>query len=801
MKPMSSLPRLAGRFASLLVVAMLLGACASASRQMRDEGLVLIDDGRVEEGLALLQQAAAEHPGELSYRVALIRARQLAVERVLADARDAEMAGEGERARDAYRRAQAIDPEHPRVRESLRVAANRDVLSGIDAQAREAMGRGDVDAAERLNANVLALDPSHDGARALKAEIDRVRLHQAASLPQMRSKLHQPVSLEFRDAPLKMVLDVLSRASGINFLLDKDVRSGTSVTIFVRDVPIEDAIELLLVQSQLERRLINENTILIYPNTPQKVKEFQDLVIKPFYLTNGDVKQTQQMLKTILKADDVYIDERLNLLVMRDTPEAIRLAEKLIAAQDLAEPEVVLEVEVLEVTRSKLTELGLKFPSQLVGPGGTLENAQILNGGTIGLNSGLVLNLKKEDGDTNILASPRIRVRSREQAKVHIGDRVPVVTAIVTPSTGTPVTTDQIQYLDVGLKLEVEPTVHLDDDVAIRVGLEVSTFSRLPPTPNGTTPIQVSTRNAHTMLRLHDGETQVLMGLLRDDDTRTATKVPLLGDLPGIGRLFSSELADAKKTEVVLLITPHVVRNVRRPDMSLAGIWSGTDSVLRVAQPLARGRASGAPLLADAGAAMAVPQVDASMPAAMSDAGATAAAAIATPAASAAPMAPALVKTDATAPAGGGRARGGASGKPVRYSWRGPRQVRVGEPFDLSLMSDSDAPLTATSLQMRIDPAEFEVLEITEGGALRDGDGGTAFRQRVYPAGGRIAMGVMRDDGRAVGGTGELVTLRLKARKAVGEALVHLSSVAPVGAGQQSLPVRASGPFSVEVVP
>ena len=159
------------------------------------------------------------------------------------------------------------------------------------------------------------------------------------------------------------------------------------------------------------------------------------------------------------------------------------------------------------------------------------------------------------------------------------------------------------------------------------------------------------------------------------------------------------------------------------------------------------------------------------------------------------------MKTDATAPAGGGRARGGASGKPVRYSWRGPRQVRVGEPFDLSLMSDSDAPLTATSLQMRIDPAEFEVLEITEGGALRDGDGGTAFRQRVYPAGGRIAMGVMRDDGRAVGGTGELVTLRLKARKAVGEALVHLSSVAPVGAGQQSLPVRASGPFSVEVVP
>ena len=779
--------RVAGRILLLLFMTALIGGCAG--QRLRDEGLVLIDDGHIEEGLARLQRAVDEHPGELSHRVALIRARQRAVDRILADAREAELAGDAEAARRAYERVQAIDPTHPRARDSLRLAANRDVLSGIDAQAREAIARGDVEAAERLTANVLALDPSHDGARALKAEIDRVRLREAASMPQMRSKLHQPVSLEFRDAPLKMVLDVLSRASGINFLLDKDVRGATSVTIFVRDVPIEDAIELLLVQSQLERRLINENTILIYPNTPQKVKEFQDLVIKPFYLTNGDVKQTQQMLKTILKADDVYIDERLNLLVMRDTPEAIRLAEKLIAAQDLAEPEVVLEVEVLEVTRSKLTELGLKFPSQLVGPGGTLERAQILNGGTIGVNSGLVLNLKKEDGDTNILASPRIRVRSREQAKVHIGDRVPVVTAIVTPSTGTPVTTDQIQYLDVGLKLEVEPTVHLDDDVAIRVGLEVSTFSRLPPTPNGTTPIQVSTRNAQTMLRLHDGETQVLMGLLRDDDTRTATKVPLLGDLPGIGRLFSSELADAKKTEVVLLITPHVVRNVRRPNMSLAGIWSGTDAVLRVSQPLARGRASGAPLLADASAAVAATRIPAAPPAPRD-----AAMPVTATATDVAPPAPA-------AAAAGKRVRAPAAGQPVRYRWRGPAQVRVGEAFNLSLISDSEAPLTATSLQMRIDPAEFEVLEISEGGALRDGEGGTAFRQRIYPAGGRIAMGVVRDDGRAVGGSGELVTLRLRARKAVAQALVHLSSVAPIGAERQGLPVQASGPFSLQVLP
>ncbi len=773
------------RLLALLLIVQLAGC---AQQRWRDEGLVLIHDGRVEEGLALMTRAAADHPDELGYRVALIRARQDAVDRILADARDAELAGRTEAADAAYRRAQAIDPTHPRIRERVQAQSNRNVLDDIHAQARQAMAAGDLEGAERLNANVLALDPGYGPARSLASDIGRERIRRAATLPQMRSRLTTPVSLEFRDAQLKMVLDVLSRASGINFLLDKDVQGSTQVTIFVREVPIEDAIELLLIQSQLARRLINDNTILIYPNTPQKVKAFQDLVIKPFYLSNGDVKQTQQMLKTILKAEDVYVDERLNLLVMRDTPEAIRLAEKLIDTQDLAQAEVVLEVEVLEVTRSKLSDLGLKFPSQLAGPAGTLAGAQILNGGTIGVNSGLILNLKQEDGDTNILASPRIRVRSREQAKVHIGDRVPVVTAVVTPSTGTPVTTDQIQYLDVGLKLEVEPTVHLDDDVAMKIGLEVSTFTRLPATQNGTIPIQVSTRNAHTMLRLHDGETQVLMGLLRDDDTRTATKVPLLGDIPGIGRLFTSEFNDAKKTEVVLLITPHVVRNLNRPDAGMAGIWSGTDSVLRVSQPLARG-----PLLADAGGVSGAASVMAGLTDKPTD---TAAAAVEAgdPAHRALAMA---APAAAGAPAS---TRPEAGLAPVRFRWQGPASVRVGETFDLVLHADSPAPLSGTLLQLRFDPAQFELVSLDEGGLLKQGGATTVFRQRMYPAGGRVAVGLARE-GKAGSGSGDLLTLRLKARMPVEAAEVHLMSVAPVGDGRKVLPVQASGPFLLGVAP
>ena len=759
------------RILQMLALCLLLAGCAA--QRLHDEGMVLIDDGRIEEGLERMARAARENPGELRYRVALIRARRSAVERIVADARDAELGGRHEAARMAYERARAIEPDNARVREALRTLGKARVLGEIAGQAQEALRSGDVELAERLVENVLALNPLHAEARAMRTEIDRARLRETAAIPRMRSRLSQPVSLEFRDAQLKMVLDVLSRASGINFLLDKDIKGSTPVTIFVREVPIEDAIELLLVQSRLAKRLINENTVLIYPDTAQKTKEFQDLVIRSFYITNGDVKHTQQMLKTILKVGDLFVDERLNMLVMRDTPEVVRLAEKLIANQDLAEPEVVLEVEVLEVTRSKLTELGLKYPSQLAGPGGTLAGAQILNGGTIAVNSGLVLNLKKEDGDTNILASPRIRVRSRERAKVHIGDRVPVVTAVVTPSTGTPVTTDSIQYLDVGLKLEVEPTVHLDDDVAIKVGLEVSTFTRLPPTPNGTTPIQVSTRNAETMLRLHDGETQVLMGLIRDDDTRTATKVPLLSEIPGIGRLFSSELSDKKKTEVVLLMTPHVVRNVRRPDASLGAIWSGTRNTFRLAPPLAAGKVetgglaklAAAPVSAQAAAAVA--SADVERPERVRDARRPA------------PRRPAV--------------------RPVSYAWQGPQQVRVGDEFEVSLEADTAVPINGSSLQLRFDPAQLEVLDVVAGELLQSDGGQAVLNHKLSAVGGRLVVGLLREPAQGVSGSGSLLKLRLKALRSAPSSQLHLMSVDTTGADKSVLPLKASGPFSVGI--
>jgi general secretion pathway protein D len=262
------------------------------------------------------------------------------------------------------------------------------------------------------------------------------------------------------------------------------------------------------------------------------------------------------------------------------------MAEKLVANQDLADAEVMLEVEVLEVGRTLLSQIGIQWPSSvavgLVGAAGVA--GQLTGTEARNLTSDLVrvtvndpliaLTLRETAGRTNVLANPRIRVRNKEKARIHIGDKVPVIT---TTAGATGFVSESVNYLDVGLKLEVEPQVTLEDDVGIRVGLEVSNISQEVKSSAGTVAYQVGTRNAATTLRLHDGETQILAGLINDEDRRSAIQVPGLAQLPVVGRLFQARNDAANKTEIVLLITPRVIRNIERPGPALEHFNSGTE--------------------------------------------------------------------------------------------------------------------------------------------------------------------------------------------------------------------------------
>lgn len=586
----------------LLTLIGLLSACAG--NPALEESRLAFVSGDPEAALRALQDKVTAEPGNLELRSYYLRQRDMLTLRQLAVAEQARAGGRFAEAEAALIQARQFDPRHPRVIAGLEVltAQKRRNLAAGEAERR--LATGDFVGAEAAARSVLAGEPGHPGARAVMRRLDERAAARDPAPAALKGPLARPVTLEFRDAPLRSVLEVLARESGLNFVLDKDVRPDIKVSIFVRRSSIDDVLKLLLLTQQLERKLLNENSVLIYPNTPAKQKDYQDLVTRSFYLANADPKQAMAMIKQMVKTRDVFVEEKLNLLVMKDTPDAVRLAERLIATLDLAEPEVMLEVEVLEISRNRLLELGLRFPDQIgygllqpsttsavTTPTGTTitqnlggqllpGNVNLRNTGAMVpfvANPGMLLNLKDQDGNANILANPRIRVKNRDKARIHIGEKLPVFTTTSTANVGV---SASVNYLDVGLKLEVEPSVHLDDEVGIRVNLEVSSIVKEVPGPSSSLAYQVGTRSAATSLRLKDGETQVLAGLISDEERSSANRLPGLGELPGVGRLFSSQRDVNNKTEIVLLITPRVVRNVIQPALASATQAAGTEAAV-----------------------------------------------------------------------------------------------------------------------------------------------------------------------------------------------------------------------------
>jgi len=578
-----------------LALCLLLGACATYT--VIDDARQLFGEGRGEESLALLDKAAKEPDADPAIRMEYDRQRAMLTLQWLSQAEAMRQAKQLRVAEGLYQRVLKYDPDNPRAREGLKQSRldlrNRALIK--EAEKLAAAGRYP-EALETLRP-VLNDDPTQREALRLKRRIDDKLTPSVLEGARLRPTSQQPISIELQDVALRSVFDVLSRTYGINIVLDKDVRAEQRTNIALRQATFEEAVQLVTMTNQLEQKVVSSNTLIVFPNTPAKRREYQDLVVKSFYLSNADVKQTANMIRAVVKTRDIFVDEKVNLLVIRDTPEAVRTAARLIAAQDLAEPEVMLEVEVLEVAVNRLTELGLKYPDTMAlyfqgagGVPGELTLSEFLNMNTslarlVFPNPAFLLSLKQQDGSTSVLANPRIRVKNHEKAKVHIGDRVPVITTTAAATGGF--VSENVSYLDVGLKLEVEPTIYLDDEVGIKVALEVSRIVREIRSTSGTLVYQIGTRTASTLLRLHDGETQVLAGLISDEDRRSADRVPGLGELPTVGRLFSSQRDENVKTQLVLLITPRIVRTLLQPAERSVEFAAGTDATTPPAAPRA----------------------------------------------------------------------------------------------------------------------------------------------------------------------------------------------------------------------
>jgi general secretion pathway protein D len=546
-------------------------------------------EGRGEEALLVLQRATRENPGNAGARSEYFRTRDLLVAQWLAQAETLRGAGQFALAEALYQRAQKYDPDNPRAAAGLAQMDTDRRHSTMVASAEQLVREGRQREAQELLKPVLAENPQQRDARRLQRAIDEKLAKPTLAAPALAPLNTTPFSLELREVTVRNVFDLLQRASGVIVVFDRDVRADQRTSITLRNASFEEALRLVLLANQLEQKIINETTVFVFPNTPQKLREYQELVVKSFYLANADVKQTANMIRTVVKTRDIFIDEKINLLVIKDTPAAVRIAERLVAQQDLAESEVMLEVEILEVATNRLLELGIRFPDSLAigvqGAAGipgtvTLREWRNRTSDMVQLafsNPLFLLSLRQQDGATNVLANPRIRVKNKEKARIHIGDRVPVITTTAAATGGF--VSESVTYLDVGLKLEVEPLISLDDEVGIKVGLEVSNIVReVKGASSNSLTYQIGTRNAATNLRLRDGETQVLAGLISDDDRRSADRVPGLGELPIAGRLFSHTRDTNTRTEIVLLITPRLVRTLARPEATALEFPGGTDA-------------------------------------------------------------------------------------------------------------------------------------------------------------------------------------------------------------------------------
>jgi general secretion pathway protein D len=781
-----------------VAAALLLAGCAAQTAFT--EGQELLAAEQVDAGLARIEEAIKLEPSSAEYRIAYARAQERYVKASLDAGERALAEASYEAANAAFRRALVLQPDNERALTGLQLVAAARRHDLLYSEALAAWSRADGEAALAGLRKILAANPEHARARSLQRLIDESSAR-VAKESVLAVAYRKPITIEFRDTPLKTVFEVISRTSGLNFVFDKDLRADQKVTIFLRNSTIEAAINLVLLTNQLEQRVLDGNSILIYPNTPLKQRDYQELTVRTFYLANSDAKTVATTLKTILKSRDIVVDEKLNLLMIRDTPEAIRVAEKLVALQDVPEPEVMLEVEILEVKRSRLRELGVNWPNALAltplpsADGGqlTLNDLRNLNSSTIGATVGpVIIRANQLDSDVNLLANPRIRARNREKAKILIGERVPNITSTAT-STGF--VSESITYIEVGLKLDIEPTIYLDNEVAIKVTLEVSNIVDQVETKSGTVAYRIGTRTATSVLRLKDGENQLLAGLISDEDRRTADKVPFLGDIPVLGRLFGGHRAEGIKTEIVLSITPRVLRNIQRPEAHLAEFAGGTESNFR-SQPASRGAASAA-------AAEVLPPL-APWPASVAlaaGAGVPGSGAAGSPPAQAAATGdaqPALAADPPTARNAPSTQAALSSAGAAQLLWQGPTQLSTGDSFALQLVMQADQPVVSLPLAVAFDPRVVQVADVSEGGFLRQNGGETSFSYRVDPGGQVLLTGTRSGAG---GATSQDVVATINFRAvAPGDSRIELLTIAPVGLGGSAIKAKLPPAHPLTVV-
>jgi len=450
-------------------------------------------------------------------------------------------------------------------------------------------GSADVEAALRDTRQKVRtrLASSREGKTELESLIERSRALAPPGLD-LPTDVKLPDSLVFSNASSRMVFMALARFSNLSVVFDPAFRDAT-ISVDLRKNSLEDALTSVTASTHTFFRVTAQRTITIVPDTPAKRREYEEAVVRTFYLSNADIKEVIDLLRVVVDVRQISPITATNAISLKDTPERIAAAAQLIAAIDKARPEVVIDVELLEVDRSKLAEYGMQFASAgstgingavSVNPTNlTLETLTNLTQSDILLAGfpSLYYRLVKTDTSTRILANPHVRTSDGLPAQARFGERVPVPATVFAPiATGglnqQPITS--FDYQNIGVNIDIVPRTHHDDELSLALKVSVTSqtgigFGGLPVFAN---------REVTTTIRLKDGETNILAGLIRDDERTELSGTPGLSDLPIIGRLFAVHHKEATQTDIVLTLTPHIVRGLDLSESDLRPFRLGRDS-------------------------------------------------------------------------------------------------------------------------------------------------------------------------------------------------------------------------------
>jgi general secretion pathway protein D len=761
------------------------------------------------------QKAYAKAPKDLRFRTALARVRLWASSTHLTKGRKMLQAGDQQGALAEFLHAAEIDPGNEAAQQEI--AHVRD----LQGEAQPRVDTGLPEQASRME------------------EIDSM-----GSPVQLKPVSNEPLTLHMAE-DTKVIYQAIGRAAGINVLFDPEYTSKR-IQVDLTNVSLLDALRIVGTMSNTFWRPITSNTLFVAQNTRAKRTELDEQAVQTFYLTNAwqqnDLNDVQTALRNVILNIKVYGVASQNALVVRGTPDELMLAQKLINDLDKARPEVVIDIAVMEVSKNWQRTLGIAWPSSVgvalqpttssssttcptgsttctpgttTGTTPTLYNLAHLNASNFAVTIGsATANLLLSDSNTKILQNPRIRATDSQKATMKIGERIPIATGSFQSGVGvaagvSPMAETQFQYLDVGVNIEITPTVHYDRDVTLKMKIEVTAQSSSVTISGVTEPI-IAQKSTEEVVRLREGEANILSGILNQQDQVSWSGIPGLSSIPILKYLFGSKDHTITDDEVVFLMVPHVVRSQELTATNLRTIDTGVGQsielrhiaangpgantppqVMPVATSSSVGRVPGQSALSAAPAALAQMKAAAggssTTPVPQPNLGLTPPSATESGPPPASPSTPPVTPPTMAPPP----AAPGPPGAKVNFMMNSPGPVAAGATFQVPIVVSGAADVASIPLQVRYDADKLSLVNVDAGDFLsRDGQAAALLHRDDGP--GNVTINASRPPGTpGVNGAGVVCVLSFQA-KAAGDTTIAITRSSAVTSAQQAIQAQGT---------